>query len=157
MTRTQLRLAVVAGVALAAGCYEYKVPTLTGTADPILTASWMTGAIPSGSYTALTLQAAGGRIIGSGSESRLCCWHDTLSVSGQYEYEDMALLLSLTITYGTGPTATYAGKAVGTDSLVGIWTSTSAGASFPRTFFRMATSCSSRQWGLGPRADSASG
>jgi hypothetical protein len=60
------KLLAVAAAALLAGCYEFTEPG--GVVDPLLTGNWITGPIPSGSYTSLSIHAAGGRIAGTGEE-----------------------------------------------------------------------------------------
>ena len=125
--RASLALLILAVAGLAA-CSEPVGPR-----DRALTGSWATlCCIPSGSYTAFTLRAAGGQVTGSGDEQRLCCWHDTFTVAGQYD--GLFGSFALDFSYSMGARATYVGAVFHADSLVGFW-SDSAGATPVRLVF----------------------
>ncbi len=118
-----------------AGCHETTRPAPQ--ADSVLTGNWLNAPVtPSGFFTLLTLRAAGGRITGQGEEHVLCCTSHPLTVSG--EYTDSTHAFSLSIRISTGSSATYAGRAMGMDSLTGTWTSSSPAESYPVTMLRIA-------------------
>jgi hypothetical protein len=133
--RRALALAVAV---LASACSDQPAPpALSGTPDPRLTGDWRTAPVPSGSGIGLSLQAAGGWVVGTGGESRLCCWFQSLILRGRYQHFDLDLSVSLKVEYSSGRTATFVGSAIGSDSLVGRWTTTSPAGSFPITFYRL--------------------
>ncbi len=126
-----LRRALILAASGLAACSEPVGPP----GDRILTGSWATQCcIPSGSYTQFTLTAAGGRIDGSGDEQRLCCWHDTFAVAGQYD----ALFgsFALDLSYSKGQRATYVGAVFHADSLVGFWSDSASAAPVRLVFHR---------------------
>jgi hypothetical protein len=111
------KLLAVALAALLAGCYEFTAPT--GAVDLLLTGTWSTGAIPSGSYTSLSIRAAGGQITGTGQEQQLCCTHYSFTISGDYSPTSGSFTIG--VMYPGGETRTFDGTVQGPDSLVGSW------------------------------------
>jgi len=101
--------------------------------DLRLSGEWITGPIPSGSFTALSLQAAGGRITGTGEQSLLCC-DNSLAISG--DYSETSESFTIVITYPGGETATFVGVAQGADSLVGGWSGTPGALGVRLVFYR---------------------
>jgi hypothetical protein len=126
---------VVAAAGLFGACYEFTGPAPAP--DLLLTGSWATVCcIPSGSQTVFTMRAAGGSITGAGDEYRLCCYHDSFAITG--EYSGNPPWYSLTFEYSKGPTATFVGQALGVDSLVGSWTSSEFPGTHRAAFYRQA-------------------
>lgn len=134
MSHSVLMLPAVAVLAAAAlvACYEFTAPT--GAVDLRLSGEWVTGPIPSGAFTALSMQAAGGRITGTG-KTDVCCFQEyLLGVGG--DYSDSSGAFTITITYPTGATATYDGVVQGADSLVGGWTGAPGALGLRIVFYR---------------------
>ncbi len=133
---THVRSVAAAAILFAlAACHEAAGPAAP--LDPVLTGNWLTAPVtPSGSFTLLTVRAVGGRITGQGERHVLCCTSYPLTFSG--EYTDSTHAFSLSLRIATGNTATYVGRAMGMDSLMGTWTSSSPAESFPLTMLRVA-------------------
>src|SRR6267143_229872 len=90
------------------------------TGSPSLVAgSWRTAALPSGSGIDLSLTTTGQLVEGTGHKQTLQFLADTLSVRGR---QQAGGVFRLTITFGSGATATYSGRLVGRDQLDGTWT-----------------------------------
>ncbi len=124
-------LAAAAVAALVACRLTTETPPLP---DLLLSGVWGTAPIPSGSYTSLDIHAAAGRITGAGRQNILCCTTDSFTVEGTYS--GFSQSFSLSIQFSKGPTATYAGHALGADSLVGTWSGGEPASTYGLTFYR---------------------
>jgi len=85
----------------------------------LLAGSWRTVAIPSGSGIDLSLTTTGQLVEGTGHKQTLQFLADTLSVRGR---QQAGGVFRLTITFGSGATATYTGHLDGQNQLDGTWT-----------------------------------
>ena len=90
----------------------------TGSSSP-LAGSWRTAPLPSGSGIDLSLTTTGQEVAGTGHQYNLQYLADTLAILGR---EQAGGAFRLTITFGSGATATYSGTLVGRDQLDGTWT-----------------------------------
>jgi len=95
----------------------------TGSSSP-LAGSWRTAALPSGSGIDLSLATDGQLVTGTGHKYNLQFLADTLSVLGR---EQAGGAFRLTITFGSGATATYSGRLAGRDQVNGTWTDAGQG------------------------------
>ena len=84
-----------------------------------LAGSWRTAPLPSGGGIDLSLVTAGQAVRGTGHQYNLQYLADTLTVIGRGQADGN---FRLTVTFGSGATATYNGKFVGRDQLDGTWT-----------------------------------
>ena len=82
-----------------------------------LAGNWRTVPIPSGSGIDLSLRTSGPVVAGTGHEYQLMYRADDLTISGR---EDPDGVFRLTISRGTGATASYVGQLTG-DQLDGTW------------------------------------
>ena len=107
-----LAIMLLAGVLLShAACSR-----LTGPSSA-LAGNWRTVPIPSGSGIELSLSTMGSAVAGTGHEYQLMHLADDLTVSGR---EDPGGVFQLTISRGSGTTASYVGRLTG-DQLDGTW------------------------------------
>jgi hypothetical protein len=106
-------LLVALGCLGIAACSSPVGPTLD------LAGVWRTAPIPSGSGIDLTLATVGATVTGTGHESVLQNLADSLTVTGR-QARDKAF--RLTLTFGSGAVATYAGWMADVDRLEGTWT-----------------------------------
>ena len=102
----------------------------TGPGSP-LAGAWRTAPIPSGSGIDLSLVSAGDLVTGRGHQYNLQYLADSLTVTGRTQ---LAGTFQLTLTFGSGLVATYAGELVGADQLDGVWTA--PGQSYRLAFYR---------------------
>ena len=80
----------------------------------------MSEPIPSGAYTAFSLQSGSGRLVGSGGDWGLMGVHeDSFRLEGSYTQADSAVVLS--VAYSTGGEGSFIGR-WWMDSLIGSWT-----------------------------------
>jgi len=92
----------------------------TGPSSPVA-GEWRTLPVPSGGGIDFSLTATGSHVIGVGHVYGLMGrLQDSLTVTGRLHLGDA---FSLTVTFGSGATATYSGQMVAADRLDGTWTS----------------------------------
>lgn len=98
-----------------------------------LTGMWSTMAVPSGGATVLTLHSADGLVSGTDQEYGLM---GVLANGGGISGTYAAGAFTLRIEYPNDASATYSGRAVGRDTLDGLWTSEANPTGVNLKFFR---------------------
>ena len=93
--------------------------TTAGPRSP-LAGAWRTFPVPSGGSIDFALTTVGDRVSGVGHQYGVMGrFDDSLTVTGRQQF---GVQFSLTLTFGSGAIATYAGRMAGADQLDGTWT-----------------------------------
>jgi len=125
LARVSLLLLSLASLGLSA-CNSGTGPTAP------LAGAWRTAPIPSGSGIDLSLAISGNIVSGTGHQYNLQFLADSLEVTG---VQQPGATFALTLTFGKGTVATYAGQMVGSNQLDGTW-SPRGQSSYRQVFYR---------------------
>ena len=107
-------------------CSQVSGPTSS------LAGAWRTAPIPSGSGIDLTLTSAGSAVSGTGHQYSLQYLIGAFTVQGRQEIDRT---VRLTSTFENGSRASFVGRLIGTNQLVGTWSAAGPGA-VATTFYR---------------------
>lgn len=125
LVRLSLLLVLLASLGLS-GCDSRTAPSAP------LAGAWRTAPIPSGSGIDFSLAISGEIVSGTGYQYNLQFLADSLEVTG---VQQPGATFALTLTFGKGTVATYAGQMVGSNQLDGTW-SPRGQSSYRQVFYR---------------------